>query len=394
MREDEAAAGTAAPKVLICSAQFWHSPVQISAHQFARQFIRQGWRVGFLANPVTPLHLLGRRDPVMARRFAECGGGHDLDGRLFHWTPWTLMPLVAATARWGWPIRFWPALTWPGIRRRLRREGLDRVDLLILDSALHGHLLDLVEARRTVLRITDYNPGFASASTALADAEARIAQRVDRVVVTAPRLIPYARQLGARTVRAVGNGVDLGHFRRPAPFPAEYHQIPAPRAVFVGNVAEWFDAELLAAVARRLPTVSFVIIGPGSRARQRLPVLPNLHLLGPRPYPSIPAYLQHAQAGLIPFDVAGYPELVAAVNPIKLYEYLACGLPVVATHWPQLEALGSPAALCSGADAFAAALREGLAAGERGREERIAYAAGCDWSARFSELLAAIHDPA
>lgn len=383
------------PSVLICSAQFWKSPVQISAHQFARQFVRHGWRVGFIGNPVSPLHLWRRRDPVMAARFAECRqGGLDFDGRLFHWTPFTALPLVAATARWRWPIEAWPSLVWPSFRHTLRRHGFDPLDLLILDSALHGHLLDTVQARRTVLRITDCNTGFASASRALAEAERRIAQRVDVVVVTAERLIPYARDLGARTIVHVGNGVDLRHFASPAPAPPpEYAAIPEPRAVFVGAIAEWFGFDLLAAVATQLPDVSFVLIGPGASARHRLPALPNLHVLGPRPYADVPAYLQHAQAGLIPFDVAGRPDLVAAINPIKLYEYLACGLPVVATSWPELRSLGSPAVLCDGVAEFAAGLRHVLAAGDKERRTRIDYAQSCDWSSRFTSLMAAILPP-
>ena len=64
--------------------------------------------------------------------------------------------------------------------------------------------------------------------------------------------------------------------------------------------------------------------------------------------------------GLIPFDVQAYPALVHAVHPLKLYEYLACDLPVVATRWDELERLASPAILCDSVMDFQIAIRKAL----------------------------------
>ena len=89
-------------------------------------------------------------------------------------------------------------------------------------------------------------------------------------------------------------------------------------------MAEWFDTALLAATARALPQVSFVIIGPGSTRLTELADFRNVYLLGTRPYAVIPAYYQHAAVGLIPFTRAGHAAFVDSINPLKLYEYTAC----------------------------------------------------------------------
>ena len=149
----------------------------------------------------------------------------------------------------------------------------------------------------------------------------------------------------------------------------------------------WFDYRLMDEVAARLPDVSFVLIGPDELAKQRLRARPNLHLLGRRAYRDLPAYLHHADVGLIPFDAANHAELVRSIHPLKLYEYAACGLPIVAVEWEELTYLKSPAQLCRGAEDFVLAIERAIS----NRSEKTAlqaYAASHDWRARVSAILA------
>jgi glycosyltransferase involved in cell wall biosynthesis len=109
-------------------------------------------------------------------------------------------------------------------------------------------------------------------------------------------------------------------------------------------------------------------------------------LLGRRPYDQIPRYLHNADVGLIPFDVRGHASVVNTVHPLKLYEYLACGLPVVAPSWPELEAIGSPARLCRTPEEQIAAIRSAIAEPldpSAGRH----FAEAADWRGRAALLL-------
>jgi glycosyltransferase involved in cell wall biosynthesis len=178
--------------------------------------------------------------------------------------------------------------------------------------------------------------------------------------------------------------VDFEHFARPAAAPADYDRVPRPIAVYLGRLAEWFDWRLLGDVASRLPEVSFVLVGPG-RPPRGAPRPPNLHLLGPRPYASAPAYLQHADVGLMPFDVSGHPR-IGSSQPLKLLQYLASGLPVVSTAWAELSRLEAPAVLCRSAEEFAAGVRRCLAQ-PRAVDSWRAYAAGHAWEDRARRLV-------
>jgi glycosyltransferase involved in cell wall biosynthesis len=152
-------------------------------------------------------------------------------------------------------------------------------------------------------------------------------------------------------------------------------------------IPEWFHFAWVRAAAEQLPEVAFVLIGPDAIARSRLGGLSNVPLLGVRPYATVPAFLKHANVGLMPFDVDRNPEGVDVLQPQKLYAYLASGLPVVSSDWKNLRALGTPARRCGTAEEFVRAVREAVAA--RGdAESHRKFAARFDWGAQVQALLA------
>jgi glycosyltransferase involved in cell wall biosynthesis len=207
------------------------------------------------------------------------------------------------------------------------------------------------------------------------------------VVTAAAGLDEVARGLGAKKILRVPNGIDASRFEGELPpEPAEYAGWRGPVAVYVGAMAEWVDLSLVEACARARPDVLFALVGPGPADAAGFPSLANVRFLGRRPPEQIPAYLRNADAGLIPFRSSRLESLIARVNPLKLYEYLAAGLPVVSTRWAELERLASPARLCASTEEFVAALdavlaRPGDADGCR------EFARGADWSRRVAPLL-------
>jgi glycosyltransferase involved in cell wall biosynthesis len=382
-------------RVVWCSAHYWQSAVQVSAHQHARQLARQGWDVLFLSTPVTPFHLAGvPRSEDHRARFAAWHRRGRPDGAepgITAYTPMTVAPLSSVLGlRYDRVLRGWQHATVPPLSRYLARHGFGQPDLLVVDTPLYRFLFDGVDARQSVYRITDYNPGFRSATPRLAQLEAEALARADVVLYTAPELAEHVNSMHPRRSALVANGVDLAGFSSPQPMPREYHNIPGPRAVYVGSLREWFDFALLETAARKLPGVSFVVIGPDHWARKRLPRLTNVHVLGQRPHDQVPGYLQHADVGLIPFDRARTPELVDAINPLKLYEYAAAGLPVVATDWRALRQLASPAILASTRDAFVAGIRKALQDQVRLSAEGRNWVAGHSWHSRSRDLLHAL----
>jgi GT2 family glycosyltransferase/glycosyltransferase involved in cell wall biosynthesis len=139
----------------------------------------------------------------------------------------------------------------------------------------------------------------------------------------------------------IPNAVDAEHFRRPRPRPED---LPVPPClVYVGTLHEdRLDLDLLEALAERLPEATLVLVGPNALApasAERLRRHPNVALLGPRPYAEVPAYLQHAEVVVVPHVVSPFTE---SLDPIKAYECLAVGRPVVATPVAGFRGLGPP----------------------------------------------------
>jgi glycosyltransferase involved in cell wall biosynthesis len=142
---------------------------------------------------------------------------------------------------------------------------------------------------------------------------------------------------------------------------------------------------MLEECARRMPDTAFVIVGPAMQSAPAWTGRPNVRLLGPRPYEQIPTYMRHADVGIIPFKPG---LLVHAVNPLKLYEYMAAGLPVVATEWEELKQMNSPALLATDADGFCRQLQAAFAMKNDARWLR--YATANSWEHRFAQVMAAV----
>jgi glycosyltransferase involved in cell wall biosynthesis len=162
----------------------------------------------------------------------------------------------------------------------------------------------------------------------LRDLDEFAVRHADEVVVCSQAL---AVSRGARrSVSLIPNAVDVEHFRRPRARPED---LPArPVAVYLGSLHDFrIDAELVAEVARDLPHLSLALIGPNALSadsQAALEGLPNVFLLGPRPYEDVPAYLQHADIVIVPHRVSPFTE---SLDPIKVYECLAIDTPTVAT---------------------------------------------------------------
>lgn len=376
------------PEALFCACNAWDSPGHVGSHQLARCLLERGWRVAFVSNPVSPLHVLGGlTEQLRGRLGLYRSGGRWVEERLWTWVPGALLtphnkPLLRSDA----VQRGWSALALPDPIRMLRRAGFGRFDLVYVDSIAQGFWWRGLPRGRSVLRLADNPAGFARHTPAAQRALEDTARAVDLLVYTTPALAPLAASLGARRTLLLENGVDFTRFSRPAPPPPEYGGETRPVALYVGALDGWFHADWLRRAALALPGHLFVLVGPGGEGLG-LNGLSNVRRLGPRPHDALPGFMQHAAVGLIPFDAAAQPELVHGINPLKLYEYMAAGLPVAASRWRALEALGSPAVLADSAEDFVRAVAEAPAAPS---EDSRRFAARFDWGPRAAALLAAL----
>jgi len=184
--------------------------------------------------------------------------------------------------------------------------------------------------------------------------------------------------------------VDYDHFRRSAepdtPVAEELRSLPHPVLGFHGWVADWVDLKLIAGVARLRPEWSIVLVGRADGDLSPVRGLANVHVLGLRPYERLPEYLHGFDVALLPFAVN---ELTLASNPLKLREYLAAGLPVVAAPLPEVKRMGAMVALASTPDEYVREIESYLARGVRGPSlERARAMAGESWEAKATQIEA------
>jgi len=212
-------------------------------------------------------------------------------------------------------------------------------------------------------------------------------ESADVVIASAPLLVQ--RHSHERPdIILVENGVDITSFSNPGPVPPLLAELPRPVVGYHGMVARWFDFALVAELAKALPNTTIAIVGPvdpRSRAdAQDLGAIDNVHFLGPMDSELMPAVVNGFDVGLIPFVV---DDMTRAVSPLKMYEYLAGGRPVVATALPVCEE--HPLVATGTADRFPHLVADALAASSdtESIEARQLAAQSADWDARIRPLL-------
>lgn len=375
-------------KVLMCCSNYWDSPIQVGDHHIARQFVAAGWEVGFLSAPISPFHLgqLGTHD--FDHRLAIYRDDGAIEGKVWNYVPGAAaVPFQRFPFSASWLMRNWTQLTWPHLNNVLRKSGFADVDVIYFRDPRYTPILDEVNYRKSVYRIADHDAGFAFHTPAFREAEEKLARTVDLVAYTAMSLQEYVAGLQPQRMKYLPNGVEFGRFAEAeGAMPAEYANIPSPRALYVGSIDEWFDFGLLQSAAGALPDISFVLIGPDALARKRLAPLPNIHILGRKPKEAVPGYMHHADVGLIPFNSRTHKALVDSINPIKLFEYFACGLPVVSVEWREIKLLQLPTLLANSTESFVAQIRRALKQGKSADLKELAKEN--DASVRFRELVA------
>jgi len=167
----------------------------------------------------------------------------------------------------------------------------------------------------------------------------RVAEKSDIILATARKLYDYhnAKQ---PNVHMCPNGADYKHFSQArslfSPRPLDMPDNQRPNVGYFGAIAPWIDWELMDYVSERNRDLNFVMIGPLYGEFKDIVTADNIYYLGRKDYVELPRYLQYFDVCIIPFKVT---PMIEACNPIKMYEYLSAGKPVVTTDMPEVRNL-------------------------------------------------------
>jgi glycosyltransferase involved in cell wall biosynthesis len=218
-----------------------------------------------------------------------------------------------------------------------------------------------------------------------------LAARSDLMVVTAKTLLDRYGPL-ARRIEHVPNGFDADRFspaRVDGRRPGTLAEIPRPIVGFIGTLFGFLDFELLEGLARTRPDWSLVLVGPieanAAESVARLTRLENVTHIGSRPQAEIPEYVAAFDVCLNPFRRS---RVADSVNPLKVYEYLAMGRPVVSTHMRALEMedVGACVAFADGVDEWCERIDAALGEGPDAAARRLEAVAPYSWERLFRRV--------
>ncbi|TWP50955.1 glycosyltransferase [Lentzea tibetensis] len=208
----------------------------------------------------------------------------------------------------------------------------------------------------------------------------------DHVLYVSRALQEEEQRLTGERACFIDHGVDLEHFTMRTALPADLASIPGPRIGFFGSLDDYLvDFDLLERVAAEFPDASLVLIGDATCSMERYDKFSNVHWLDFKSYEEIPGY----GSG---FDVALMPWLdndwIKHANPIKMKEYLALGLAVVSTDFPEVERYSDVIRVAGDHTAFVDQIRRTLAdGGLKTPEERRTAVLAASWDSRARELM-------
>ena len=277
------------------------------------------------------------------------------------------------------------------VRVALRRQGFSARPIVVTGSPPSVGVIGRLDEIASVYFCMDDFRHLAGVSAEMIEPlERRMLDAVDAVVATAKSLTRSKVPRSGR-IHYLPQGVNFSHFATPRPEPSDLKAIPRPRIGFAGGVSACCDLELLRRVASAFPNASLVLVGPVSVDIGSVNV-PNLHVLGPRSYQELPAYVQHFDVGMIPYVLNDW---TVAVDPLKLLEYLAAGIPVVSSGIPEVEKYREAVFVAADHGDFVRGVGRALAEDKMvARRRGQAVASMNTWEQRAGDLLSLLDDVA
>jgi glycosyltransferase involved in cell wall biosynthesis len=389
MEEHPAGAG---PFSIVClSSQPWDAPLPTNRQQIMSRAARRGHQVLFVeTGDFVGKHLLRIRGRQARRAFAR---------KLMHGVevePNVRVTQLVNLLPWSQRFSWCNAFNWRTGARVLRRaaRSLPAPSVLWIYDPRGADAVGLLDEAFAVYDCVDdyqYQAGSAQSRALVAALDVAAAARSRLVFATTPSLLRRHERADGRAY-LVPNVGDFDHFsqaveRRLAP--PDLRELDRPVLGFAGNLAAGkVDFALLERVADEFPTGTVLIAGPAERAVQaRVKALSsrtNVRWLGLQPYDTLPAAIAAFDVALIPYLDNPYTQ---SVFPLKVFEYLAAGKPVVASGLPSIAGLEPHVRLALDHDSFVSAVRAALAVGATGVDERVALAARNTWDDRTERLL-------
>lgn len=287
--------------------------------------------------------------------------------------PWIGSSLSRSGSRW---------LVTRNLRKQMGKLGFHRPILMTTLPHVSWLVGDIGQAATIYYCTDDYSQWPHADRDALLFSERLLLQKADLALAVSQHLV--SRCGDARRCEYFPHAVDYEHFQSVAQTPAhpQILDLPGPRIGFFGLVYEKINFPLLAKLAEEFPQGSIVLIGPVDYCPDDFANLPNVHILGKRPYEDLPRWLAGLDVLLMPYVM---DEMIRQSNPLKLRECLATGKPTVCVDIPEARRFEPHVRVAANDGEFIEAVRSSL--GEDDRAVRRQKAVESEtWESRAGEL--------
>ena len=280
------------------------------------------------------------------------------------------------------------------IRSSARRAGIARPILWISlpeQASAVGHLGEALSLYHIVDEYSGYTVEDEGLRQRLMGAEQALLDSVDLSIVVSDELMA-AKSDGQRQVYLVENAVDYGRFaeaRQRAATPPDLAAIPGPRLGYSGLIGKRLNLSLLGALAKAHPDWSLVLLGKVDRRQCEaelvaLESMNNVHFLGRKEPHEVPDYVTGLDVGLLPYEINTETQ---HISPLKMFEYLGAGLPVVSTGIPAARRKAAFVAIGEDSASFIRACEDAVAEDRCARfDERVSEAAANTWDQRVEQI--------
>ena len=249
-----------------------------------------------------------------------------------------------------------------------------------------GRLAEALPGCMMIYDCMDYHAGFSTNADQMIEEESRLLKRADLVITTSVEL---SRTVGLSTSNTlIRNAGEIEYFGK-IPVQLAY-TTERPVVGYLGAIADWFDIDLVVAAARQYPEWDFVLVGSTAYCDiSEAEALDNVKLIGEVPYTEAAGWVHSFDVALIPFKLN---KLTLCTNPVKMYEYLAAGKPVVSTDLPEVRLVRDMVHVAESRERFIELLAVAMTeCNDRQRAaRRIEWAGKHDWAARYEQLENAI----
>lgn len=278
----------------------------------------------------------------------------------------------------------------------------NKYDAVILTHPSQFSFLDKIKFKDTKIIydcMDNYGAFTGAASSTIASAEALLVKRADFVIVSSNNLknkLTENYPNEAKKLTVINNGVDMKTFTLNQTIDTKETEIVKAnnrkKVAYIGTISDWVNISMIYKLAKEMSNVDFYVVGPLDRHinMDEYNDLDNMIFTGPQPYYTVPAIIKQMDVMIMPFVLN---EVVESVNPVKIYEYLAMGKPVIATGYSETYQFANLIETYNTETEFAELLKNQLAINSDNPdliEKRIAFASNNSWKQRangFKKLI-------